>query len=229
MPRAGTSKTNICDHKGGCIGTIRCYRQHDCGHLDCVAANTEAARKWRRKRAYGVTFERRPPGRSILHLRRLRAEGWTWPEIEDATGIMKANLQRLVNGGRSWVAPETEAKILGATVRPGKRDGAFIPNVQTKRQLQGLIRHGWVMSHLGEMLGISPQQVWVMLHRSEWVTEAMRRRVDDLARELMTVTPLDGPRKRQALRMAERYGWVSLFAWDDVTDPKERPKGVRAA
>lgn len=223
MPRRGTTRTYRCDDNHN-HGTIVCYK-HGCGCDGCLAANTNASREWRRRKAYGRLRESRDVKAARTHLLRLRREGWTNQMLSDATGLHKAHLQRIMNHPPETILAATEQRIIAVASKPEPRPEAFVENIATARQLQGLFRHGWTLTELGDRLGKSPQQVWLMMRRQQYVTEATRRAVDALTAELGTVQPT-GPFVTRTINRALRDGFVSLFAWDDITDKRERPKGA---
>ncbi|MCZ4069240.1 hypothetical protein O1W71_16340 [Microbacterium sp. H37-C3] len=144
--------------------------------------------------------------------------------IADATGMSTAHLQRIIARPPLWITPETEERILAAK-EVARRPEALIRNIATARQLQGLHRHGFTLTYLAERLGKSVQHVWVLM-RQEYVTEHTRRLVDDLTVELATVRPT-GPQVARTIARARKHGFVSLYAWDDITSPNETPKGIQ--
>lgn len=220
MPRKGTTRTYRCpaDHSH----RINCYQNHKCGCDRCVEANTVSAREGRKRAAYGRKREQRDPGPARDHLIALRAAGWTKAMLADATGMNAAHLQRIIARPPLWITPETEARILSATT-VARRPEAFVRNIATARQLQGLHRHGFTLTYLAERLGKSVQHVWVLM-RQEYVTEHTRRLVDDLTAELATVQPT-GPQVARTIARARKHGFVSLYAWDDINSETETPKG----
>lgn len=222
MPRKGTTRTYRCPDTHP--HTINCYQEHKCGCQQCLDTNSAHHREWRKRRAYGRTRERRDPARARQHLDRLRAAGWTNAMLTDGTGLNTAHLQRIMNHPPAWISPETEARIL-ATKAVARRPEAFVRNVATARQLQGLHRHGFTLTYLAERLGKSVQQVWVLM-RQEYVTEHTRRLVDELTTELATVQPT-GPMVARTIARARKHGFVSLYAWDDITSPGETPRGIQ--
>lgn len=224
MPRKGTTRAHRCPDSHS--HAINCYKAHGCGCQKCLDANSLHHREWRKRSAYGRTRERRDPARARAHLIRLKAAGWTKAMLADATGLNTAHLQRIIARPPAWITPETEARILAArTVE--RRPEAFVRNIATARQLQGLHRHGFTLTYLADRLGKSVQHVWVLM-RQEYVTEHTRRLVDELTNELATVQPT-GPQVARTIARARKHGFVSLYAWDDVTDENETPKGVEEA
>lgn len=222
MPRRGTTRTDRCPDTHP--HTINCYKAHGCGCRKCLDANSLHHREWRKRTAYGRIREQRDPARAREHLIRLKEAGWTKAMLSDATGLNIAHLQRIINHPPAWIAAETEARILAAKMVE-RRPEALVRNIATARQLQGLHRHGFTLTYLAERLGKSVQHVWV-LTRQEYVTEHTRRLVDELTTELATVQPT-GPMVARTIARARKHGFVSLYAWDDVTDPNETPKGIQ--
>ena len=95
----------------------------------------------------------------------------------------------------------------------------------TRRKLEALVAMGWTKSALGARLGIARENTGMLFLRGE-VSGHRARQVRDLFNELWDKRPdrRDGYYYRQ-LRHAERHGYVTALAWNDIEDLSEpQPK-----
>ncbi|ALJ22081.1 hypothetical protein AOA12_20180 [Microbacterium sp. No. 7] len=157
----------------------------------------------------------------------LRKDGWTMREIADATGMNKSSLQRMLRQPGRWVTAETTQRILGVHSLQ-KRTTAFVDATGTRRRIQGLAAQGWTLTALGQRIGKDAQQMWSWTH-ANLVTVAIHELIKELYDELEVAPPPEGPYAVRARRMAVKHGWVPGLCWDDIDDPRERPKGLPKA
>lgn len=95
----------------------------------------------------------------------------------------------------------------------------------TRRRIRALQRLGWSQQALADQLGMSAP--WIThLMRVQRVKPATAERVSELYERLcMTLPPARTPMERasatKARRYAEKAGWPSPLAWDDIDNPNE--------
>lgn len=103
---------------------------------------------------------------------------------------------------------------------------AKVPATGAVRRVQGLLALGWTHETLAPHMGgfntgrLLSSRNGPPTH----ISAANWHRVDRAFRRLST-TP--GPSRRNRLR-SQQLGHVPPAAWDDIDDPRERPKGVAA-
>jgi len=222
-PRAGTTRTYQCppDHTHG--ATITCYR-HGCGCDGCVEKNRTTADANRRRIAYGRPNARVDPTPALTRLKKIRGEGWTFREIVEATGIPKSSLQRMLRDKPKFLMQSTANRIVTAT-RPGKAPQARVDATGTRRRLQALVAHGWTLTELADQLDRGLANV-AKLATAPGCFEHTRREVADLYDRLWAVEVPDGFGKRRSLTLARQRGWVGALAWDDIDNPRAKPRGA---
>lgn len=105
-----------------------------------------------------------------------------------------------------------------------------VSSVGTVRRVQGLIVQGWSAEEIARECGwTSGQAVTNLLMRGQVkreTAEKIRLAHDALWRRALRGElreRIRGPRLR-TMEQARAKGWVSTAAWDDVDDPRERPK-----
>lgn len=113
--------------------------------------------------------------------------------------------------------------------REKRAEPLFMPPTGTVRRLQALVAYGWTYRQLAARLGTVDS--WVsQLVRVDTRSKGILRRTADGVRvlfdELTALPPPTGRGAAYARTVAARYGWVSPWAWDDIDDPTEEPKGV---
>lgn len=111
-------------------------------------------------------------------------------------------------------------RIFRKRIREGRHRPAMVPAVGTARRIQALVAAGWSFTALGRELDRTLTRVRQLAFQSSpHVTRATAQQVRELAHRL---AGLDGGSK-YARTVAARYGWVSLYAWDDIDDPDAEP------
>ena len=101
----------------------------------------------------------------------------------------------------------------------GRYEGRVSP-LGVIRRYQGLQVLGWRAEDIARQAGYSAPEPLKRLLNNKYVTPATRDKVKRACDEL--VRRGRGDSKVTATR-AERKGWVSPFAWDDIDDPNETP------
>jgi hypothetical protein len=116
----------------------------------------------------------------------------------------------------------TEEKLLTVTAdwRQRQAGEAKVPAIGTARRLQALVAIGYTGQYLSDRLGWPKVTLWRITGKGQPNVEVnTARMVAELFDELSMIP---GPCKR-ARRRAEKLGWVSALAFDDIDDPNETP------
>jgi transcriptional regulator with XRE-family HTH domain len=214
---------------GGGRGKYACSECR-CRCAACRAANTDAMREWRRRKAYGVaSFVDAVPVRA--HVRQLQAAGLGWIRIAELAGVSRSVIAELLYGTAhreptKRVRPTTARQILAVTATLGVlADAAHIDATGTRRRLQALVAIGWSQSELARRLGVLPSNFPYLLDRDQ-VRAATARAVVALYDQLWNAPPPDENARWRARRLAEAKGWLPPLAWDDETidDPAAGPQ-----
>jgi len=95
----------------------------------------------------------------------------------------------------------------------------------TRRKLEALVAMGWSQKYLAERLGVARGNSWKMFRLTK-ISGYRARQVRDLFNELWDKRPAkkDGYYFRE-LRYAERRGYVTALAWNDIEDlDEEQPQ-----
>ena len=103
-----------------------------------------------------------------------------------------------------------------------------ISSLGVARRLQALATLGWSVDLLATHLGMTHMQVSELRARKRAnVYLSTHKRVAEMYRELAFVPAMDrGRASTQVALHAKRKGWAPPLAWDDIDNPRERPKGV---
>lgn len=149
----------------------------------------------------------------IDHLRRL---DWTDHAIASATGVH----HRTIGGGilrGTRFSPVTSLKI----VNHGDPTEGSVGAIGTTRRLRGLARQQYDLQTIADATGLGFSTLAAIRSRDpRHVRSRFYTTLRDWTESVgMTVGPSIPARLH-----AERNGWLSLLAWDDIDDPRERPK-----
>lgn len=113
--------------------------------------------------------------------------------------------------------------------REGRGVPALVDATGTSRRVQALVAYGHPFAELARRLGCT--EAWLrQLARAVRTRGVLRRTAGQVAALFDQLTALPPPAGRTATHartVAARYGWATAWAWDDIDDPAERPKGVR--
>jgi len=97
-----------------------------------------------------------------------------------------------------------------------------VPAIGSLRRVQALYRIDWPGAELSKRLGVKDRSALNRLfYRSETCTAQTAERIRRLYDELSMIP---GPSRVTALR-AQRSGYAPPFAWDNIDDPDEKPRG----
>ncbi|MER6942528.1 hypothetical protein ABT294_00770 [Nonomuraea sp. NPDC000554] len=166
------------------------------------------------------------------HVARLRAAGLSIESIGELAGVAYGNIQLLLSSDRTRVRANFAAKLLAVRVDLGELPPwARVDATGTRRRLQALIVLGWSATCLAERMGLERQSIRKVMSRPR-VRVSTASAVREIYAELSIRTPPNTTRYERAMvtrtrRYAASQGWVSAMAWDDIDDPKEKPKGAR--
>lgn len=168
------------------------------------------------------------------HIHALAAAGISWKQLHKLSGVPLSSISRIIHGrgGRErghegpakHVTRRTAQRILSVPV-PTRwweyaADGRVGDGTGTRRRIQALSAIGWSQTHCAQRLGWQVGNLNTITHgRCGNVTADTARKIAALYTELVA-TPGNCDRAR---RTAQRNGWVSPLAWDDIDDPDEQP------
>lgn len=153
----------------------------------------------------------------------MRNEGQTYAAIAAALGLQDNHVYRLHVGIIKSVTPETWRKIMARDIDTAALTGPT--HVGTVRRARALAAIGWPGVDIQHEAGLAKKTV-VRLLRGDLVTteHATRRAIADVYDRLWATRPERSKHTVRAERRAAREGWAPPMAWDNVDDPRERPK-----
>lgn len=105
-------------------------------------------------------------------------------------------------------------------------------SVGTSRRLQALVAIGYTFGDLGTELGVCHDVPRTLATRQPGMiyTSTAVQVAKLFSRLAVTpprpVTPLERRRVAYAKRVAERHGWVTAMAWDDIDNPESLPHTI---
>lgn len=213
-------------------GSITGYTTHGCRCDRCKAAAT----RYNKQRVAAISKgEWRPwadaaPVRE--HVAALRRAGLSFEQIADLAGADRRNLESVLDPARTRVRAGFAAKVLAVSLDlDALPDWARIDATGTRRRIQALMYAGWSAHTLAPLIGVERLALRKLMDRPR-VRVMTARAVRDVFAELCTRTPPNTSRYERTSvtrvrRWAREQGWVSAWAWDDIDDPDEKPKGVR--
>lgn len=97
----------------------------------------------------------------------------------------------------------------------------YVPSIGFRRRFQALATQGWTTENIAERLGISQSGLGNQLRGGKILTRHHLNMVAIYA----DLEDLFGTSTRSSA-IARGKGWAPPAAWDNIDDPKERPKGV---
>lgn len=155
------------------------------------------------------------------------AQGWTRRAIASACNIPQRSVADLLAGARKGhrrrIGRVTAARILAH----GEPTQGFVSALGPMRRLQALAALGWtgdalVAASRGELARMTVS--YLLRGDYQQVSPAVAKAVAALYAAL-SERPGGSTRAATAARAK---GWAVPAAWDDIDDPKERPKGLRS-
>lgn len=158
------------------------------------------------------------------HVRALMAAGIGWERVAELAGVAKTTVAHLLYGSAKHepakrMRSATAQKILAVTVEGNIADGQFVDAIGTRRRLQALVVVGWTGSELMRRLGRRPTNFGYLLNNQR-VLARTAQEVKQLYNALWDSVPPQTTREErgaftQAIRTAEKRGWLPPAAWDD--------------
>lgn len=213
------------DHKHAV--TSQCYIQHKCRCDDCRAGNTKRQDRRRRLEAYGQWEARRSARAAHDHINALRSEhGITINEFATLSGVNRRMVWAITKDPDCRVEADTERRVLAVT---GEErcfaPGSTIPSKGARRRIRALAAIGYTNRDIMAAAGLNVSYASQIL-KQPTITRSVHAAIAE-AYERLSATP--APTSfggRRAILRAAREGWAPPHAWDDIDNPRERPKGV---
>jgi ribosomal protein L17 len=211
------------------------YTDYTTGRCRCplctkAAAQYNKMRVVRRHQGTWQPFTDAAPVRQYVTT--LHAAGVSWNTVATLAGVADTTIRALMTAGRPTIRTAAAAKILA--VRPtldDLPDWGKVDATGSRRRIQALMVAGWSAQLLARLLGVDRSMLRKMMTRPT-VRVYNARAIRDLFAAMWNQFPLaEGRYERAVANRTRRYatsrGWVSALAWDDIDDPKAKPKGVR--
>jgi plasmid maintenance system antidote protein VapI len=115
----------------------------------------------------------------------------------------------------------------------GEQAKRLVDATGTKRRVQALMLMGWLAHEIATALGMqSTQAVTNLLARSE-VRRDTAERVKVVYRKMWRMWLngdlqhlMDDPMRQRGIRQAVAKGWLPGAVWDEIDNPKEKPRGL---
>lgn len=170
-------------------------------------------------------FRLHDPAPVRRHLDALHAAGWTNPQISAATGIERANVQKIHRGRYPRIQRETMQLLLAVPIimPPGPtRHG--IDSIGARRRVHALAWMAWPAAEVAARAGTTVGSLQSTIVPGHRISVALHMRLAAVYDEL---SEIPGPSPRVAARARTR-GFAPPAAWDDDTidDPSASPSGV---
>lgn len=208
-------------------GTLRRYNFYRCRCLSCRKAKSRYDTNRTRMMAYGRWTSYRDPGLVRAHVSQLMARGLSMTAIAELAGVAHdCVLDLMAHTHKRGLYPVNADALLAVSfdldVIP---DRVMIDATGTRRRVQALVTMGYSLSAQCALLGRTVNNFYKVLRKPKVFAETARA-VRDLFRELSMTPAPPSHGATLARRMAARNGWLSPLAWDDIDDPREKPKGL---
>lgn len=227
MSRYGIIKDCACKRARHRHGTYGAYTVDRCRCDDC----REAARLYRKRTKLAAAngrSNRIPCDRAVAHLRLLTANGWNPHQIAIASGIAPTTIVHMLARGR-YTLRRTEQAILSIPAHTRPASG-YIDPTGTRRRVHALTALGWPQAWIARRLGIeesSLRQTMAAGIVQATTADAIAALYDQMWAELPPTRTLTERRfVATARNLAARNGWAPPLAWDNIDNPKEKPRGV---
>lgn len=211
-----------------------CYQKCRCRCDECKQAQSRYAKHRRVKLAQGINdlVDAEPVRAHVEHLMNL---GMSHGTIALKAGMSTSGLQALL--GLKTNAKQlkrmhrrTAKRITSVTYSPDVGRN-YTAATETQRYLQDLALRGFSSQELSTLSGIEKYTITITragkcrLVRNETAT-TIRELHKHLEGKHPTLTSKKGQASLKAAARKHRY--APLAAWDDITNPNERPKGTAA-
>ena len=203
-------------------GTIGAYKVDKCGCPQCRAAKQAYDNDYNHRRR-GIT-PTIPSDQAKKHLDWLLASGTPHKVIAEQTGVSRATITKILNGRAPRIYRDVNSLILAATPAPAPPREGWVDATGARRRLQGLSVAGWSGAAVAAAAGLSQQHLRdVRTGRTKHVLTTTAEKITTATRVLLTREPPAGHATACVRATAQRQGWVSLYAYDDIDDPRETP------
>lgn len=160
------------------------------------------------------------PTNARNHVERLVYCGMSRRSIAIAAGYKDGTGLNVILSRKS-IRRETERKILSVSLKNDKANKGWVSSTGAVRRLQALCAMGWKMKIIVDKAGVNPDTISDIRNaKVDRVTERVYEAISNVYEELHMA---DGGDIRSK-RIAERNNWVPPLAWDDIDNPKEKPK-----
>lgn len=216
-------------------GTRTAYLRDGCRCRSCKDANTREQAARRRLKLYGRYDDgREDPTSTRAHIEVLLDAGISIDQIHKLAGVGRTTLHKIRGSYSPGMPPARTVlrthrdAILALEPDPIKYAHPNRPlnGCGTQRRLQALVAIGWTQTELGARIGMTVQNMGILMHGDSVMIEARTVRAVLALYDDLWDKPKDGDfASRVARRSAEKYGWVSPLAWDDddIDDPRKEP------
>ncbi|GAA2861243.1 hypothetical protein [Nonomuraea rubra] len=209
-------------------GTMRRYNAYRCRCTPCRAAKSRYDINRRRLMAYGRWSAYGDANLVRMHVASLMDRGLSPSAIADLAGVhAECVLQVLGNEHVRGPLDINARSLLSVSFDlDAVPDRVMVDATGTRRRVQALVAIGYSLSAQCAVLGRTVNNYYKVLRQPKVFAETARA-VRDLYRELSRTPAPPSHGATLARRHAARNGWLSPMAWDDIDDPREKPKGLR--
>lgn len=211
------------------------YVHHKCRCSVCKTANRDRERARARAKLYGRNrLTDAEPAR--VHVRELMAAGMGIKRIAEVAGMTANRIGELLYGRggkdprppRKQISKVLESKLLA--VKLDLADGANTDSLGSIRRLRALVAMGWSQSRLAQRLDMEQTNFGGIIHGDRFeILVSTAKRVEALFDELWDQPPPAETHHQKisvsrSKTYAKSHGWAPPAAWDDIDDPREKPK-----
>lgn len=209
-------------------GTMRRYNAYQCRCALCRAAKSRYDVNRRRLMAYGRWSAYGDAGLVRAHVAGLTARGLSATAIADLAGVHVDCVLRVIGEEHVRGPLDINARSLLAVSfdLDAIPDRVLVDATGTRRRVQALVALGYSLSAQCAVLGRTVNNYYKVTRKPKVFAETARA-VRDLYRELEMTPAPPSHGAVLARRHAARNGWLPPLAWDDIDDPREKPKGLR--
>lgn len=182
----------------------------------CYTAKLIAGRRRNKRKTMGYRYTV-PADRALDRLREWRAIGASYGEIADHCGVEESRVWEILNGPHPVVYTRTANAILRTAGWP-------VTAASVTRRVRALARLGWTIPRIAKACGVDHDTILHIRRRerdflSRKVREGVVRGYETLANQLPTgATQQERAGITRARNYAERAGWPSPWAFDDIDD-----------
>lgn len=187
-------------------------------------------REWISQGLWGDQFV--SPGRTVAHIKALRAAGMSLQDITNASRVAVGSLMR-IERGQSKVRADTEDRVLAVQVETVNK--GQVRAFRARRRIEALMCLGYSSMWIADRIGANNTSLTLILagkaplvRRRIWLPLwEMFEHIGDTPREATNrweQSSIEGTKTRAIQR-----GYAPPAAWDDIDNIRERPKGAKAA